>query len=400
MEKVRKYSSFLILLVVSLFPIIDYVWRRFKLPFSTIWDDVFLVLALLIALIISFKKLKDLFNYPAFVFALLFASVTFFSFTFNNYLFLAFLHQFRLFFEPFLIFIVIILLKPKKEEIRFYFKAVVLITMFLAIIGIYQYVNKVPTPVQWVDKELERSSIYTRAFSIVGSPNILAAYLEFGIGISLLFLFTEKKLLQKIYAVFAFLIIILGMLLTFSRGGWVASGSSILIGFLLFNPLVGGLIIIISGVIMTTIPILRLRLLSLIDPSYIQKSIEGGRLFRWKYGILNASDHPLLGSGLGTFGGSAAQKYGYFVYTSMDSVYLNVFAETGWLGIITFALWVSFGAGRILNKFFEKKKLIYLFISITLFSILIHMFVENIFNAWGIALNFWALSAIGEVLNE
>jgi len=39
---------------------------------------------------------------------------------------------------------------------------------------------------------------------------------------------------------------------------------------------------------------------------------------------MNGFEHPLLGTGLGTFGGSAAQKYGYFAYTSMDSVYINV----------------------------------------------------------------------------
>jgi O-antigen ligase len=400
MEKVRKYSSFIVLFGISFFPIIDYSWRKLHLPFSTIWDDAFIIFALILGTIVGYKKLKELFSYPTFVFALVFGSVSVFSFVFNNYLFIAFLHQFRLFFEPFLIFIAIILLKPKKEEIKFYLKAIVFVTATLALIGIYQYIKKVPTPVQWVDQSLESSSIHTRAFSIVGSPNILAAYLEFGIAISLFFLFTEQDFVRKLIASLAFFIIGGGLLLTFSRGGWLASGGSILVGFMLFNPLIGIVLIVVAGITIIAVPILRVRIVSLISPSYIQKSTNNGRLFRWENGILNASDHPLLGSGLGTFGGSASQKYGYFAHISMDSVYLNVLAETGWLGLISFALWVSLSAGRVLNKFIEKRNLIYLFISIGLFSILIHMFVENIFDAWGIALNFWALSAIGEVLNE
>jgi O-antigen ligase len=400
MERLRKYSSFLVFFVLAFFPLIDYVWRRLELPLSTIWDDGFLILALIVALIIGFKKLKDLFNYPTFIFALLFATASILSFTINNYLFLAFIHQFRLFIEPFVIFIIILLLKPEKEEIKFYLKCIVLVTTILALIGIYQYIKKVPTPVQWVDKSLEGSSIYTRAFSIVGSPNILAAYLQFGIAVSLFFLFTEEKFLNRLISAFAFFIISGVLLLTFSRGGWFASAGSVFIGFLVFNPLIGIIAIALSTIVIVAVPILRLRIISLISSGYLQKSAEGGRLFRWKYGILNVSDHPWLGSGLGTFGGSAAQKYGYFASISMDSVYLNVFAETGWLGVITFTLWVSFSTGRILNKFLVKRNLIYLFISIALFSVLIHMFVENIFNSWGIALNFWTLSAIGEAFNE
>jgi putative inorganic carbon (HCO3(-)) transporter len=400
MERLRKYSSFLIFFVLAFFPIIDYGWRRYKLPFSTIWDDLFLIAALIIALIIGFKKIRTLFNYPTFIFALLFATVSLLSFTVNTYLFIAFAHQFRLFFEPFVIFIIIVLLKPEKEEIKFYLKSLVFTMVFLALIGIYQYVKKVPTPVQWVDKSLEASSIYTRAFSIVGSPNILAAYLQFGVIISLFFLFTEEKFLTRLICAFAFFITGGGLLLTFSRGGWFAAAGSLFIGFLLFSPLLGIIAIATSGIVIGIVPVLRLRIISLLSSSYLQKSANNGRLFRWKNGVLNASYHPWLGSGLGTYGGSAGQKYGYFASTSMDSVYLNVFAETGWLGIVTFALWVSFGIGRILNKYLSKKNLIYLFIIIALLSTLIHMFVENIFDAWGIALNFWALTAIGEVFNE
>jgi hypothetical protein len=33
-------------------------------------------------------------------------------------------------------------------------------------------------------------------------------------------------------------------------------------------------------------------------------------------------------------------------------------------------------------------------------SILIHIFVENLFDVWGITLNFWVISALSEVLDE
>jgi len=79
--------------------------------------------------------------------------------------------------------------------------------------------------------------------------------------------------------------------------------------FTIISPFVGIGLIAIFGLIVYIVPLLRLRVSSLLDPSYIQKSLEsGGRLFRWKYGVVNGFEHPILGTGLGTFGGSAAQN--------------------------------------------------------------------------------------------
>jgi len=168
--------------------------------------------------------------------------------------------------------------------------------------------------------------------------------------------------------------------------------------FVAFSPLVGIAFIAVAGLAVFLVPVLRVRVFSLIDPSYIDKSLNsGGRLFRWKYGLMNGFEHPLLGTGLGTFGGSAAQKYGYFSYTSMDSVYINVFAETGFLGIITFILWCRHHSLILLHDFSKKRNNFPIF-GVALLALLIHIFVENLFNVWGITMNFWIISALSEVL--
>ncbi|NMB99406.1 MAG: hypothetical protein GYA35_03895 [Thermoanaerobaculaceae bacterium] len=84
----------------------------------------------------------------------------------------------------------------------------------------------------------------------------------------------------------------------------------------------------------------------------------------------------------------------------MDSVYINVFAETGFLGIITFILWVSSSFANFAARFFKEKKTIFLFLGIALLALLIHIFVENLFNVWGITMNFWIISALSEVIDE
>jgi hypothetical protein len=400
MEKVNSALRRIFFFLIAFYPWVNYVLK--KVPkLGSVWDDLLILTFFLFSLFIGYKRIKDLIALPGFLFALLFASVSVLSFVFNNYLFLAFQHQFRLLLEPFLVFIAVFLISPTKDEIHFYLKSLVFSSLLLGLHGVYQYIKKVPTPAQWVDKDLERTSIYTRAFSVVGSPNVLAGYLELGLPIAVYYIFYDKDIFKKIVYALTSFAIVSGLLLTFSRGGWLGSISALFLAFTAYSPVIGFALIALGALTIYVVPILRLRILSLVDPSYIQKSLEsGGRLFRWKYGIVNGFEHPLFGSGLGTFGSSAGQKYGYFAYTSMDSVYINVFAETGILGIISFILFVSYGFANYVYKFFTKRKHIFLFLGASMLSILIHIFVENLFNVWGITLNFWAISALSEVLDE
>ncbi|MGB9694992.1 MAG: hypothetical protein ACPLZB_03260, partial [Caldisericaceae bacterium] len=174
----KKYFNYFLFGVVGFFPWINYFVRKFHFPLSNSWDDAFIVFVFLASIALGFKNIKKLFMNPTFMFGLLFFSVTLFSFYFNDYFLVAYIHEARLFFEPFLVFIAILLVEPDKDEIHFFLKSVVVSYSLLALYGLYQYVKKVPTPPQWVDKDLERNFIKTRAFSIIGSPNVLGAYLE------------------------------------------------------------------------------------------------------------------------------------------------------------------------------------------------------------------------------
>jgi len=400
MNKLKFYLRKIFLITIAFYPWVNYILK--KVPkLGSVWDDLLILSFLLVAVIFGYERLKDIFKLPSVLFGLLFASVSILSFVFNNYLFLAFQHQFRLFLEPFFVFIALYLIDPNKDDLEIYLNALVLSSALMGLHGIYQYITKVPTPAMWVDKDLERSAIYTRAFSVVGSPNVLAGYLELSLPIGVYLILNKKDYIKKaIYGILSILIVG-GLFLTFSRGGWIGGFLSLFLAFVTISPLLGTIIILAVASLIFIVPVLRLRVLSLIDPTYIQKSLEsGGRLFRWKYGVTNGFEHPLFGSGLGTFGSSAGQKYGYFSYTSMDSVYINVFAETGFLGIITFILFVSYGFVNYFVKFLNKRKYLYLFLGASLFALLVHIFVENLFDVWGITLNFWIISAFSEVIDE
>jgi O-antigen ligase len=115
---------------------------------------------------------------------------------------------------------------------------------------------------------------------------------------------------------------------------------------------------------------------------------------------VNLADHPLLGSGLGTFGGSAAQKYGYFTGISMDSVWIRVLTETGVIGFALYVSWLAGAFACLATRFFRSKDKLWLFASVGLLALLVNLFTDNLLNSWAIALLMWSLFALGAVPEE
>lgn len=386
------------LLLIAFFPWVNVVLR--KVPkLANVWDDVLILLFLIYAVFVYRKRIKRLMYLPSFLFALLFASVSMIGFVVNDYMFLAFSNQFRLFLEPFAIFIAVYLIKPERKEIDFYLKSFVLSSVFLALHGIYQYIVKVPTPAAWVDADLESTAIYTRAFSVVDSPNRLASYLILALPIPFIYFFDAKELPKKIIAMVSVFIMTVGLFLTFSRGGWIGGFGAMFLGFGFIKPLISLLLIVLVSFVVVTVPSFRLRILSLFSPIYFNKSLTGlGRLFKWKYATMNGMEHPLFGTGLGTYGSVSASKYG--ISFLLDGTYISVFAETGFMGLFTFSLWIVYGVVTFFVNYFKTKQFLFLFLGVALVGFLIHNVIESHLTVWGLTTNFWAITAIGEILNS
>jgi O-antigen ligase len=399
MEKINATIRKVFLFLIAFFPWVNFALR--KVPkLANVWDDLLILLFLTYAFFVYRRRIKQLINLPTFLFALLFASVSMVGFVLNDYMLLAFGNQFRLFLEPFAIFIAVYLIKPEKKEIDFYLKSFVLSSVLLALHGVYQYIMKVPTPSEWVDADLEASAIYTRAFSVVDSPNRLASYLILALPIPFIYLFERKKLLEKVFPLTSIAIIVVGLFLTFSRGGWIGGFGAMFLSFAFVNPVISISLIVLVSLIIFAVPVFRLRIFSFLDPSYIDKSLNTGlgRLFKWKYAITNGMEHPLFGTGLGTYGSVSASKYG--ISFLLDGTYISIFAETGFLGLIAFSFWIFYGVANYFANYFKTRKLIFLFLGASLISFLIHNLVESHLSVWGLTVNFWAITAIGEILNN
>lgn len=394
----RRSAARIFLLLIAYYPLLN--WAIRKVPFSLVgaWEDIMVVGFFAFAVITSWRRIGELLASPVVLTGSLFLAATFASFAFNSYYSGAFIHEARLTFEPFLVFLALwLLIDSKPEELfRYVVPHLVAVAAVVAAIGVYQYVRKVPVPAKWLDST-ERTAISTRAFSLFGSPNVLAAYLETILPLGVYLFLVRTRWYERVAIAACVLVTGSGFLLTLTRASWLSSAGSFFVGLLVLKPVLA-LAFVVAGVVMLIIvPTFRLRMTTLLSSTYVDKSNNLGRLFRWKEAFLNVRRHPLFGSGLGTYGGSAGQKYGFFAGISMDSVWIRILAETGIVGFVFYVSWLSSSFACMVTRYFRSKDRLWLFASIGLLALLVNLFTDNLLDSWAIALLMWSLFALGAV---
>lgn len=232
-------------------------------------------------------------------------------------------------------------------------------------------------PEAWSQKMLSATN-FVRIYGLPGNPNSLALYLGFTIMLVLVLLHTAKGKERKwLYALMTLFTGVL--LLTYSRGTWIA----IAVGFVVFlllsrywkilKPLV---ITGVLGFVLVYIPVnagvgfvqslgiegdssqgtggIKNRFKETFDEENLELMAQSGRFFYIKKGFEVFRDHPITGTGFGTFGGSATLSYGSPIYDEYgirsdiyggkyfysDNQYIQVIAETGAIGVILFAAYL------------------------------------------------------------
>jgi putative inorganic carbon (hco3(-)) transporter len=394
----RRLAARAFLLLVAYYPLINWMIRKANLPLGTLWDEIMILVFLVFAVATSWRKIGRLTASPVVLTGLLFGAATLLSYAANTYYIGAYIHEARLAFEPFMAFVILWLLVDGDAAglLRETVPHLVASATVVAFIGVYQYVRKVPIPAQWLDVT-ETGVISTRAFSLFGSPNVLAAYLETIIPLGVYVAVVRTRWYERAIAVGCVLVMGSAFLLTLTRAAWLSAAGSFFVGLLILNPALAAVFAAAGAGILIAVPTFRLRMTNLLSSTYVDKSNNLGRLFRWRQAFVNLIDHPLLGSGLGTFGGSAAQKYGYFTGISMDSVWIRVLTETGMVGFALYISWLSSAFACVATRFFRSKDKLWLFASVGLLALLVNLFTDNLLDSWAIALLMWSLFALGAV---
>ncbi|MGM0396662.1 MAG: O-antigen ligase family protein [Bacillota bacterium] len=266
--------------------------------------------------------------------------------------------------------------------------------LFLGLHAIYQYIVKVPMPGNWVDTA---ENITTRAFSIIGSPNILGVIFVLFIPMGVAMTINGRRRLHRLYYGAVSSIMLAGLLFTMSRGAWLAFAFAAAIFVIILVPKLiipfagfGGAFVLFGGALSE-------RLLYMMSPVYLMKSAAGGRLYRWNIGMEIWRRNKAFGLGLGRYGGAVAMNNNLTPFY-LDNYYLKTLTEMGVYGIgaLIFVI-LSFvvSTGRIIrSQSLLRHRIMVIGLFAGAMGVLAQNFVENIFEVPAMIAYFWITVAL------
>jgi putative inorganic carbon (hco3(-)) transporter len=305
----------------------------------------------------------------------------------------AVIFQLRTFLIMYLLYFIVSRMKLDKKDYIDFAWVTILVGIVISVHGIVEKLSlrQFLLPESWSAKTLSATNI-VRIYGMTGNPNSLAIFMGFAIVCTLYLLYEVKVAQRKL--LLGTLILFSGiLLLTYSRGTWIALVVGLIVFILLarkwriISPLI---IAALLGFIVVYTPVnygvqfvksldleiehnadivgstLGGRLGELTSEENIDLMVESGRIFYIKKGFEVFKDYPVLGSGFGTFGDSATLSYGSPIYQNYgirsdiyggknfysDNQYIQVIAETGALGVISFAIFLL----GLLLMFWKRRK--------------------------------------------
>ena len=314
-------------------------------------------------------------------------------------------------------FFLIIRLVENDQDMKVLYGTVILLTAFLALHGIYQYVIGVEIPSSWVSQT--EMGVRTRVFSLCGSPNILGSLMVMTAPLWAALIYFCHSTKAKLFALLMTVCCCLTLLFTFSRGAWIGIIVAVVIFALFVDKRLLALLGVAVAAILAFVPSITSRLTYLFTSDYAAASSTGGRAIRWALGQeLLHENSPWLGFGLGRFGGAVAMNNQVldtteeFSYFYMDNYYLKTMVEMGYLGIIFYALLlialvvlgikaiqrsdVNFALipGDPLQRAVGNYRVLTIAIFAGLCGVLAHCFFENIFEETYMEAYFWGMAAL------
>jgi len=388
-----------VLLVVAAFPWVDWVARTMFPGIGPLWDDALLVAsaALIVWSVLVLKR--DLpRSVPATLPVLVMLAAAVASIVVNRVPSSVGFYALRVLFEPILFYFVGFLLPKDRRWVRWAVGVFILTGTLLALHGLYQYVTHAPMPAHWVD--VTETSITTRAYSVVQNPNVLGGILAMGALISgSLALSRAFSGARRIGVLAACVVQLGGLAVTFSRGAWIGLGVGLIAVLVLAygRYIVAALVVAIVAWFAAPAVFVQ-RLLFSFSSAYTAKSATGlGRVWRWEASLQHIADKPLLGLGLGMFGGTTAYMFGYWAIW-VDNFYLQMAAEGGLILLAVF-LWLLIRSGKGLVGGYHRASDPYLkALAAGMFGAFLAVIVADFFEAdWetlSVGVEFWFLAGL------
>lgn len=209
-----------------------------------------------------------------------------------------------------------------------------------AVYGIYQYAQPGENTFYDYSMKAAGGSNAVRVSSTFGNPNFYAEYLVLLIPIAVALFLTSRNPLRKTLAGAAVVLFTGNLILTYTRGSWLAVGGGMALMSVIASAWFIWVYLISFGLSILFNPGIAARVISISD---IAEGTAAFRIRLWNIAMGIIRDHPLVGVGIGNFY-EAFTGYvfkqpelsvGWVTYGAHNS-YLTVWAETGIFGIVSF----------------------------------------------------------------
>lgn len=388
----------IMLLAIAAFPWLDWAARSFLGGLGPAWDEGLLIFCIVILLwSVVFLRRGELWTVPITLPALLAFAAAVGSIVVRDVPGDVALFALRVLFQPLLFYFLGFLLPKNRCWVRGAVGVFILASVGMALHGLYQYATHAPMPARWVD--VRETDISTRAYSVIGNPNGLGAFLVIGALVSLsLALSRGLSRTLRLWLAVACAVQLAGVAVTFSRGAWIGLAAGLVALLILayrrfLAPLVAAGVV--AWFVMPQAFVNRLTFA--FSSTYITKSLAGGRLYVWKMSVEYIAAHPWFGLGLGTFGGTTAVTFGYGRLW-VDNFYLQLGAEGGLILLVLF-LWVLWrGAKGLVNAHGAARDPFLRALSAGVFGAFVAVAVANVtasvWEALVVGAGFWFLSGL------
>lgn len=282
---------------------------------------------------------------------------------------------------PLLYFIVVNNIRGEKQINRI-IGIVVLIGTALGIYGIFQY--------NGIDFSFWRGNVARyRVFGFFGNPGYFAGYLILPLSLAISLFFASKDRNRKILFLIGILAMGTTITLTFARSSYPVLGVSLIFIFALFllsrgkksikenkKIFISLLVVIILAASIFIIPNPLNKPGTAISQIKVRVSItrltniffSGRRIAIWKFTWMMIKDHPIIGSGIGTFKyndlryqakffeqGDNRSIYPYGLAEKAHNEYLQLWAELGTIGLAIF-LWLIIAYFNYGIRYLKREK--------------------------------------------
>ena len=291
-----------------------------------------------------------------------------------------------------------------EKQLLWMMRAFVISGALVSCYGIYQYVFGAVNSAAWIDAEMF-SGVGIRVYSTLDNPNVLSEYLLLVIPFSTAFIVYEKNWLARLFFTGTTGVMLLSMVLTLARGGWLG----LIVAFAIFLVMIDrrfifvGIVGLIALYFVLPDAILN-RFLSIGD---LTDGSTSYRLSIWLGTLAMIRDFWLVGVGPGTAAYNRVYPiYGYGAANAQHShnLFLQIICDAGLFALIIFVM-LLFSYIRALASSMKKTanramNIFRIAAIASLAGFLVQSMTDYSFYNYRVTLVFWAVIGIGIALSR